>query len=255
MTERNAFERQLADEIEYEVGSPRPVDALRITQQAQATTPRWRFNEMSSTLKFTAAASVLAAAAAAFLLIVPGGTGPEGVVSPPGAEQASPSPDPSPEPSPIEMPTGAGPVAGELLNFARLQVAGTEETADDVTEGRGLVLIGDVMKVDDARLNGTVTRALNWTAQPSGDGGEVAFETNAWRIENAGGAWAGQGTAMAIGASETYREVDTVVLEGTGDYDGLTANLLVEWTADGTDVQGAIFVGEAPPFPELPEAE
>jgi hypothetical protein len=90
MDNRNHFERQLADEIDYEVGPPQNVDALAITRQAKTTSPRWRFISMSSTIKFAAATSILAVAGAAFFLIAPGGITPDdGDVAPPGAESPS----------------------------------------------------------------------------------------------------------------------------------------------------------------------
>ena len=59
MDKRNAFERQLANEIDYEVGPPQVVDALAITRQAKTATPRWRFLTMQSVFKFAAAAVAL----------------------------------------------------------------------------------------------------------------------------------------------------------------------------------------------------
>lgn len=91
MNERNAFERQLADEIEYEVGPPRNVDATAITRQAKTTSPRWRFTTMSSAFKFAVGASILAVAGAAFYLAVPSSSE-DGAIAPPGAETPSDGP-------------------------------------------------------------------------------------------------------------------------------------------------------------------
>lgn len=93
MDNRDPFERQLADEIDYEVGPPQDVDALAITREAKSTSPRWRFSIMSSTIKFAAAASILAVAGAGIFLVGSGGLTPDdGVVAPPGAETPSDGP-------------------------------------------------------------------------------------------------------------------------------------------------------------------
>ena len=82
MDKRNAFERQLANEIDYEVGPPQVVDALAIARQARTTTPRWRFMTMPSVFKF-------AAAAVAFLLA--GGLLLTAAVTSPSDERVTPA--------------------------------------------------------------------------------------------------------------------------------------------------------------------
>ena len=42
----------------------------------------------------------------------------------------------------------------------------------------------------------------------------------------------------------------TVVLTGEDAYEGLTAYISVDWTEEPVAVEGAVFVGEAPPRPE-----
>ena len=48
------------------------------------------------------------------------------------------------------------------------------------------------------------------------------------------------------------------MLTGEGDYQGLSAYLMVDWSTWSEDtlpiVDGAVFPGEAPPFPEVPSS-
>jgi len=84
------------------------------------------------------------------------------------------------------------------------------------------------------------------------------FEAAAWYIENVDGSWSGQGTALVHGGGGIPRDeatnLDTVVLTGAGAYEGLTAYVLADWTEDPVAVEGVVFPGEAPPFPETPTA-
>ena len=47
----------------------------------------------------------------------------------------------------------------------------------------------------------------------------------------------------------------TVLFTGEGGYEGLSAYLLGDWTEEPVAVEGAVFPGEMPPFPEFPAVE
>lgn len=53
---------------------------------------------------------------------------------------------------------------------------------------------------------------------------------------------------------EDGTDFDTIVLTGEGAPEGLAAYVLAGWTDDPIAVEGAVFVGEGPPFPEVPSA-
>jgi len=136
------------------------------------------------------------------------------------------------------------------------------EPASTITDGvedvRGLVREGPI-EMSDPRLTGLLLRVLNFTVHPIGEGALVV-QTDLWRIENDGGSWTGPSTAISgIGEipSDVTADLETVVLTGEGDYDGLSAYLVADWSPEtGADVQGAIFTGEMPPGPEgFPEGE
>jgi hypothetical protein len=131
--------------------------------------------------------------------------------------------------------------------------------AGGVENVRGLVREGPI-EMSDSRLTGLLVRVLNFTVHPTGSEGAALLQTDLWRIENDGGSWSGPSTAFSgLGElpSEVTADLETVVLTGEGEYDGLSAYLVADWTPEtGADVQGAIFTGEMPPVPEgFPEGE
>lgn len=249
MSEHNAFERQLADEIEYEVGPPRNVDATEVTRQAKTTSPRWRFR-MSSTIKFAAAGTVLAVFGAALLLAVPGGTSPnDGIVAPPGAEDTSAAPSSTSIDGESETPAWFTASIGDSLPSGMPDVSyevGVEYL-------RGLEREGPI-EATDPRLTGSLVRVLNADTYQVSPTEDVMVQTDLWRIETEQGTWLGESTGLShFGeiADEAATEIGTVVLTGDGAYEGLSAYLFVDWAPEvGADVQGAIFAGEMPPAPE-----
>jgi len=234
MDKRNAFERQIADEIEYEVGPPRNLDALAIARQAKTTSPRWRFSSMSSTIKFATATAVLATAGVAFFLVAPPGPTPDdGVVAPPGAEQPSASPLQSPVLPAVEEPTDAATETtpqdegADPLAPATFAWTGIEDTDQ-----------GFLVEAVDPRASGEMIL---------GEGPAIRTDANfvvtvESRLVNDGGAWVGMGREIGgltydptggdwqAGEFDTEWEVGITMWEmtGEGDYDGLSLILFTE---------------------------
>jgi hypothetical protein len=127
---------------------------------------------------------------------------------------------------------------------------------DGVLEVRGVIAEGDRFEMDDPRLTGTVTVAVNVDVHKESDFTDVVAGSLALRIENEAGSWSGQGTGVSHGGGGIPQEealnLDTWLLTGAGAYEGLSAYLIVDGTEDPATVEGAIFAGEMPPFPELP---
>ena len=126
----------------------------------------------------------------------------------------------------------------------------------------GVLFEGDAIEVSDPRVSGSLTRAGTSNFHNDvGDSPVIAFQADAWRIENDAGTWSGQGTGLLRGGpdgpgGEDSVETSTVVLTGEGGYEGHTLYLIVDWTTDdAAAVVGAVFVGDAPTAPELPPAE
>jgi len=125
-----------------------------------------------------------------------------------------------------------------------------------VEQGRQMTMS---FEASDPRLSGEVTCAGDRLVNR--DGSFVEAETFA--IVNDGGRWVGQSTGhyLAQPASDLVigngllpsRDVhtDVVVLRGKGGYDGLSAVIEADWSANPPAVSGAIFSGELPTAPEL----
>lgn len=134
-----------------------------------------------------------------------------------------------------------------------------QEPTEDVVDGaiglRGLIVEGDQFEMDDPRLTGTVTLAMNFDFHSVNDQENVAAGSLALRLENEDGSWSGQGTSVGHGAAGMSPEealgLDTWVLTGAGAYDGLSAILIVDTGGFPATVDGVIFAGEMPPAPEL----
>ncbi len=132
----------------------------------------------------------------------------------------------------------------------------TETEVDDHLEVRGAIVEGDRFEMNDPRLTGTVTLAVNVDVHNVIGSVDVVAGSFALRLENEAGSWSGQGTSVGYNGSGIPEEemlgLDTWVLTGAGAYEGLSAILLVDATKDQPPVDGVIFAGEMPPAPELP---
>lgn len=135
------------------------------------------------------------------------------------------------------------------IGASEVLVEQTETLVDGVTELRGLVRQGPI-ETTDPRMTGSLTRVLNTDIH--------TFSDDVWTvhysIENEAGSWSGLATSLAHyppGDPAGVLDLDTVILTGDGDYAGLSAYMLADWTPDvGADLQGLVFPGEMPPNPE-----
>jgi hypothetical protein len=111
----------------------------------------------------------------------------------------------------------------------------------------------------DPRLSGNVTtRARGRTFPPDfeayGGAPPAVFVTaRTYEVVNDGGRWVGTATGLDMTEPEDI-VMDTVMLSGEGDYDGLTAYLLVDgdpnW--DAPTFSGLLFPGPMPSPPAVP---
>lgn len=156
-------------------------------------------------------------------------------------------------PSTPQTPTRVSGTAGRDGKVVREP---TESMVAGVREVRGFVIEWDSLEVDDPRLSGRVTVALNANAHQEADGIEVVPQALSLRIENEDGTWFGSGTSLSRGrgmlAPDEATNLDTIVLTGMGAYEGLSAYLIMDGTASPATVEGAIFAGGLPPAPQLP---
>ncbi len=104
-------------------------------------------------------------------------------------------------------------------------------------------------QASDARLGGEATYTGQWQlyeppAEDSGTGGDAAV----YEIVNEGGHWLCEASrAVAPGDAPGAH---TLVFNGEGDYEGMTAYLDVDWSQAPFAFTGVILPGEAPPYAE-----
>jgi len=121
--------------------------------------------------------------------------------------------------------------------------SGTAEDLGSVLERRDLAYSYD-FDSSDPRMSGTGL----WMGNGDRYRAEPLFElqTARWVITNDEGSWEGIGTGLrGTGGGDN----STLVLEGTGAYDGMSAYLGIDWNLGGGTIQGAIFPGTIPDAP------
>jgi hypothetical protein len=123
----------------------------------------------------------------------------------------------------------------------------TESTAvvDGITEARGVDCHVPVLEISDPRLDGEVTIRVNNDAHPGG----LTLYMWGYRIENEGGAWQ-QLPNLAFDYPDGGASTKTVILDGEGGYEGLTAVAEVALEGSIWDLHGFIIEGEVPPIPD-----
>ena len=135
-------------------------------------------------------------------------------------------------------------------------VDATFEEEDGVQLARDEMRLGDTIETTDSRMSGMLSTESNADIHIVSDTGFVMPLTTAWRIENDGGAWSGQGTGLSHFLDGDQVTIQTVVLTGEDGYDGMTAVIAYQPQGAGPDaVTGVVFPREMPPFPEAPPAE
>ncbi len=153
----------------------------------------------------------------------------------------------------VDAEPAAAYFTGEVTSGPAVQ--GSLDEEDDVFLIRDEMGLADTIETSDPRVSGTLSWVTNLDWHVVSDTEGVLPVTNAWRIENDGGTWSGQGTGLSH-QTDGGLTVQTAVLTGEGGYDGLTAFVVFQRTDDEPfAVTGAVFPREMPPFPEAPPAE
>lgn len=238
MDDKNAFERQLAAEIDYEVGPPHPVDALAITRTAKTPTSRWRTRSMFSPLKAITAAALVFTIGGVMLIAQPFDQHSRG----PGAELRT-----TPELVPFTARYG----------FSSARSAERSTLPDGTTRAADAAWVFGSLEASDPRFEGNLI--VNATTDTY-DG--VALTSHVQRIENDAGAWQ-EGPYFRMTWTDRDTPGDEEVLAGEarqqyfigeGDYEGLVALVVSteELTGGGvTLIEGYIVDGDLPPAPDL----
>jgi hypothetical protein len=174
------------------------------------------------------------------VLTLLGGLGAVAVAQPDDAEQVS---------------LGLSPVTG-TVTIVRWHEDDAESYGEDRSRYRG-GLVEEVIEVDDPRMSGTVWSTWNFDTLPDpsglvfGAGG--ALGTGSTEIVNDDGSW--RGTFHGYKDPATFDWFIEYDLAGTGAYEGHSALLHVKGQGGRMDVDGFIFPGAWPEYPnpvELP---
>jgi hypothetical protein len=206
MDDRNAFERQIAAEIDYEVGPPHPVDALAITRLAKTPTPRWRIRSMFSPAKAITAAALVVGVGSVLLIAQPFS---QRASAPGAATDAAPQP-------PTEF-TGIwciGPAVSVEGNGTSTAVKVADELS--VNRYRGGTWRNAVV-MSDPRLQGDAYQTYEQDTYTSGP----SVIASTLSIVNDDGAWVATYYRATADGSEPGDTDDLFI--GEGAYEGLVA--------------------------------
>lgn len=137
---------------------------------------------------------------------------------------------------------------------APIVVSGTLECAADAAEpvDGASVLHVHHWGASDPRLAGDASYSGSWQlyGEPQEDSGDpAAADPVLYSIVNEGGSWlceASREAEQPAGPGDMH----TLVFNGEGDYEGLTAYLHVDWSQAPYAFTGLILPGEEPPYAE-----
>ena len=127
-----------------------------------------------------------------------------------------------------------------------------------VTEGElgwtmeGLELYDIPFEMSDPRISGSLSMLGQGAGGgPFGEDGFVNFDMKTFRIDNDGGSWEGEGVLLSVreGEEEVRVDMETMLLTGSGDYDGLYAYVFTDWLNDEPQIRGIITSLEPAAFP------
>jgi hypothetical protein len=146
-----------------------------------------------------------------------------------------------------EVAYATGTLDGDLAGSVPPQ---EEFPAEGLREMRGWSLVGIPIKLDDPRVSGQLTFVANGSGQEFQNGG-ANIERRTYRLENEDGAWTGSGNAVSAGNEDgPLMDLETAILIGEGDYEGLTAFLYSEGSEQGRDFRAVVVAVDAPPTPD-----
>jgi len=140
---------------------------------------------------------------------------------------------------------------GSLVGEAADSVEPEEEfPAKGLRQMRGWSIVGIPVEMDDPRVSGLLTIVANGSGQDF-ENGFANIESRTYRIENDEGTWTGAGNyALAVRDDEALIDLETAILTGEGEYDGLTAFLSIEFTGGNRNFEAVVVEGAPAPVPD-----
>lgn len=148
------------------------------------------------------------------------------------------------------MRTTAAAAAAALLTLTSLSAV----AASDADACTGVVEFGDAAmtwSATDPRLSGEATGTGGWSfyGTPSEDAGIATGEDRSYIIINEDGSWTCAKSKPA--APEPDATGHTLIFAGTGDYEGLTAHVRIDWSTYPFGFSGVIVDTGVPEDPTL----
>lgn len=130
----------------------------------------------------------------------------------------------------------------------------TASVAADPANCSGTLEFGDegmTWSSTDARLSGEASGEGGWSLYetPSEDAGDATDIGASYIIINEDGTWGCADSATT--APEPDANGHTLVFTGTGDYEGLTAHVRIDWNTYPFGFSGVILEGDLPEDPTL----
>lgn len=129
-------------------------------------------------------------------------------------------------------------------------IEGSEEMTDAGPRMTGTQFLDIPFEVSDSRITGNLSVAANGAGARLPDGFS-SLESRSWTITNEGGSWSGTGRNVftRVGGEDAIMDMETMVLEGAGDYAGLYAYVVADWLSE-PQIKGVIYAQEPAPFPD-----
>jgi len=134
--------------------------------------------------------------------------------------------------------TAIVPVIGDLI-WGNVRQGDQSLQADNGVHVRDWIASAR-MDVDDDRLDGATTGAIDWDISYNGQGFDTAgVNRGTFRIENDRGAWEGPWSGVGAGPHSSWQAL--ISLTGSGGYEGLSAILFAVPYTGSDSVDGSIY--------------
>ena len=180
--------------------------------------------------------------------------------APSGTVQVVASPPPGASPAASAGPDmSAGWFSGTMVHGS-LQGTPTTTVVGGVQQDRGYESVNLTFRSDDPRFEGTASSRWNQDSYLAPGAKEVGVQVYTYQIVNSrntnplgttDGTWDCTGVSVVPGSSDSAVSTtgENSVCTGSGDYAGLSAIMVIDYSAEPYKVTGAIFPGDLPPSP------
>lgn len=144
---------------------------------------------------------------------------------------------------------------GKFTSQSDVISEGTSTRSPDGLELTTDIVVVQSMVSSDPRLTGAVTATLTYLIDTNVviDHTANILATGTYELANDGGSWLGEATNF--GNTDLGVNSQTIIFEGRGGYEGLTAYAVVDWRDFAGEYVGTVFPAAMPEVPEPYVAE